>query len=105
MTQEVTDVNFNEVVLQSTKPVLVDFWASWCGPCVVLSPRIDELALQYEGKALVVKLNVDDGPETAGEYGIRSIPTLLFFKGGEEKSRQVGIASKEDLSSKLEALL
>ncbi|XOD69220.1 MAG: thioredoxin [Flavobacteriales bacterium AspAUS03] len=105
MVQEVTDVNFKEVVLQSIKPVLVDFWASWCGPCVALSPRIDDLAEQYEGKVLVVKLNVDDSPETSGKYGIRSIPTLLFFKGGEEKSRQIGIASKENLSIKLEALL
>lgn len=105
MTQEVTDANFKEVVLQSTQPVLVDFWAPWCGPCMALSPRIDELVEQYKGKALVVKLNVDDNPEIASEYGIRSIPTLLFFKGGEEKDRQVGGASKESLTEKLDALL
>ncbi|XOD67460.1 MAG: thioredoxin [Flavobacteriales bacterium Tduv] len=105
MAQEVTDSNFKKMVLQSGQPVLVDFWAPWCAPCMALSPKIDELSEQYKGKALVVKVNIDDNPDTATEYGIRSIPTLLFFKGGEEKDRHVGVAPKESLGSKLDALL
>ena len=83
MATQVNDSNFDAVVLQSQLPVLVDFWAPWCGPCRAIGPIIDELANEYEGKLSVVKLNVDESPSTPGKYGIRAIPTLILFKNGE----------------------
>ena len=105
MALEITDNNFNETVIQSDKPVLVDFWAEWCAPCKVLVPIVDELYEEFNGKAIVGKINVDNNPETAIKYGIRSIPTLLFFKNGEVVDKYVGTTSKVALAAKLEAQL
>jgi len=101
---EITDSNFNEVV-NSDKPVLVDFWAEWCGPCKMIAPVVDELANDYDGKAVVGKVDVDSNPEVAGKFGIRSIPTLLVFKNGEVVDKQVGAVNKSILSQKLDAQL
>jgi thioredoxin 1 len=103
MAKEITDANFSEVVLKSDKPVLVDFWAVWCGPCRMIAPVVEELSNDFEGKAVVGKMDVDANPNTAGEYGIRSIPTLLIFKGGAVVDKVVGAVSKSVLASKLEA--
>lgn len=105
MTLEVTDANFEEVVLQSDKPVVVDFWAEWCGPCRMVAPIIHELSDEYDGKAVMTKLDVDSNPAVAAKYGIRNIPTLLFFKNGEIVDKQVGAVPKAVLANKLEALL
>ncbi|MEK6614668.1 MAG: thioredoxin [Bacteroidota bacterium] len=105
MTIEITDANFDEVVLKSDKPVLVDLWAEWCGPCRMVGPIVEELAKEYEGKAVVGKLNVDNNPNISVKYGIRSIPTLLFFKGGQMVDRQVGAVPKLVLEGKLKAQL
>ncbi|MEM9676155.1 MAG: thioredoxin [Cyclobacteriaceae bacterium] len=101
---EITDSNFSEVV-NSDKPVLVDFWAEWCGPCKMIAPVVDELASDYDGKAVVGKVDVDSNPEVAGKFGIRSIPTLLVFKNGEVVDKQVGAVNKSILSQKLDAQL
>ena len=101
MALEITDVNFKEVVLESEKPVLVDFWATWCGPCRTIAPIIDEISDELTGKAIVGKVNVDDNSETPVEYGIRSIPTLLIFKNGEVVDRVVGAIPKDQIISKL----
>ena len=103
MALEITDANFQEVVLDSDKPVLVDFWATWCGPCRTISPIIDELATELEGKAVVVKVNVDDNSEIPQNYGIRNIPTLLVFKNGELVDKMVGVVPKGQMIEKLEA--
>lgn len=103
MPVELTDQNFEEQVLNSDKPVLVDFWAEWCGPCLQMAPMIDELSNDYEGKAVIGKLDVDSNPQTASKYGIRNIPTLLVFKNGEVVDKQVGAAPKKALGDKLEA--
>ena len=103
MALEITDANFQEVVLDSDKPVLVDFWATWCGPCRTISPIIDELATELEGKAVVGKVNVDDNSEIPQNYGIRNIPTLLVFKDGELVDKMVGVAPKGQMIEKLEA--
>ena len=97
MTTHVSDANFGEEVLSSKEPVLVDFWAEWCGPCRAISPVLEELAGELEGKVKIVKLNVDENPNTASKYGIMSIPTLMMFKNGELASRQVGAAPKAKL--------
>lgn len=103
MANELTDANFNEVVLKSDKPVLVDFWAEWCGPCQMLSPVVEELSKEYQGKALIGKLNVDNNPAIARQYGIMSIPTLLVFKNGKMVEKQVGFVQKHILESILNA--
>ena len=105
MLQEATDLNFEELVLKSDKPVLVDFWAEWCGPCKMLTPTVHELAEDYAGKAIVAKIDVDSSPATSLKYGVRNIPTILFFKNGEVADKQVGVVPKATLASKIEALL
>ena len=102
--QVITDANFKEV-LDTDKPVLVDFWAEWCGPCKMIGPIVKELANDYDGKAVIAKVNVDENPGTAAEFGIRSIPTLLIFKDGEIVDKQIGAVPKAVLSGKLEAQL
>lgn len=99
-----TDANFEEEVLNADEPVLVDFWAEWCGPCRVIAPTIEELAEDFEGRAKIGKLDVDDNPETAMKYNVRSIPTLLFFKDGQVEEQLIGGANKKTLANKLEAL-
>lgn len=105
MALTVTDGTFKESVLQSDKPVLVDFWAPWCGPCRMLSPVIEQLHNEFEGKAVIGKVNVDDNQQIAVEYGIRSIPTLLFFKNGEVVDKLTGVFPKEVIAEKLSAHL
>ena len=105
MALEITSANFEETVLKSDKPVLVDFWAEWCGPCRMVGPIVDELHTEYDGKAVVGKVNVDDQQEIAAEYGIRNIPTILFFKNGEIVDKNVGVAPKGDLAKKIDALI
>ncbi len=105
MAIELTDSNFEELVLKSDKPVLVDFWAEWCGPCRMVAPIVNEISAEYEGKAVVGKLDVDSNPEVAQKYGIRNIPTILFFKNGEVADKQVGAVPKSMLTSKIENLL
>ena len=104
MEKIITDANFSEV-LNTDMPVLVDFWATWCGPCRALAPVIEELAQEYEGKAVVGKCNVDDCEDLPMNFGIRSIPTLLFFKNGQLVDKLVGAAPKADIAAKLDALL
>jgi len=96
---------FDQEVLQSTVPVLVDFWAVWCGPCKMIAPHVEALATDYAGKAKVLKLNVDEEPDIAQKYGIMSIPTLLFFKNGKVVDQVVGAVSKSSIAAKLESLL
>lgn len=103
-TIEITDANFNEI-LNTDKPVLVDFWAEWCGPCKMIGPIVKELAGEYEGKAVIGKVNVDENPNTAAQFGIRSIPTLLVFKDGEIVDKQIGAVPKAVLAGKLDAHL
>jgi len=105
MAIEVTDSNFEEQVLQSDKPVIVDLWAEWCGPCKMIGPIIDEISQEYEGKAVCTKLDVDSNPQTPAQYKVRNIPTILFFKDGELKDKQVGAVPKNTITSKLEALM
>ncbi len=101
---EITDANFEEV-LSTDKPVLVDFWAEWCGPCKMIGPVVEELAGEYDGKAVIAKVDVDSNPQVSAKFGIRSIPTLLFFKNNEIVDKQVGAVPKAVLSQKLEAQL
>ncbi|WP_194777046.1 thioredoxin [Pararhodonellum marinum] len=101
---EITDTNFEEI-MKSEQPILVDFWAEWCGPCKMIGPVVEELAGDYEGKAVIGKVDVDANPSVAQQFGIRSIPTLLFFKGGEIVDKQVGAVPKAVLAQKLEAQL
>jgi thioredoxin 1 len=105
MATEVTESNFEEVVLKSDKPVLVDFWAEWCGPCRMIGPIVEELSHEYAGKVLVTKVDVDSNNAIATQFGIRNIPTILFFKNGQVADKQVGAVSKSTLVNKLNALL
>ncbi|MFQ5571368.1 MAG: thioredoxin [Rhodothermales bacterium] len=100
-----TDDNFQDEVIHSDQPVLVDFWAAWCGPCRMIAPVIEELAVEYEGRAKIAKLDVDYNPQTPMSYGIRSIPTLLFFKDGRVADQLIGAVSKKHLTQKLDALV
>jgi thioredoxin 1 len=105
MAVEFTDANFDEMALASDKPVIIDFWAEWCGPCRMVTPIIQELAEEYDGKAVIGKLNVDQNPEVSMKYGIRSIPTVLYIKDGQVVDKQVGATSKATYASKLDAQL
>ena len=105
MALEITESNFEELVIKSDKPVLVDFWAEWCGPCRIVGPIVDELSNDFEGRAVVGKVNVDAEGGISMKYGIRNIPTLLIFKDGEIVDKQVGVAPKQVLANKLEALI
>ncbi|MGB3179800.1 MAG: thioredoxin [Cyclobacteriaceae bacterium] len=99
---EITDTNFDDII-NSDKPVLVDFWAEWCGPCKMIGPLVEEIAGDYEGKAVVGKVDVDANPQVSAKFGIRSIPTLLFFRNGEIVDKQVGAVPKNVLAQKLDA--
>ena len=101
----IEDANFAEVVLQAKTPVLVDFWAPWCGPCRMVAPVVDELAKEYDGRVSFGKVNVDDSPKIASQYGIMSIPTLILFKDGKPVSNIVGFRPKDELKQNLEAAL
>ncbi len=101
----ITDANFDELVLKSDKPVLIDFWAEWCGPCRMVGPIVEEIAKEFDGKAIVGKVDVDSNPNISMNYGIRNIPTLLFFKGGQIVDKQVGAVPKSVLANKLTAQL
>lgn len=103
MALEINDANFEELVLKSDKPVLVDFWAEWCGPCRMVGPIVEELSKEYEGKAVIGKVNVDHNPNISMNFGIRNIPTILFFKNGQVVDKQVGAVPKANLSAKLNA--
>ncbi|MDZ7797600.1 MAG: thioredoxin [Candidatus Marinimicrobia bacterium] len=105
LTFEVTDQNFEEKVLKNPLPVVVDFWAPWCGPCKMITPKLEELAKEYEGKIEVAKVNVDNSPMVAGQLGIRSIPTLLFVKGGQVADQVIGNVPKSDLVTRINNLL
>jgi thioredoxin 1 len=96
---QLSDANFEEEVLKSDVPVLVDYWAEWCGPCKMIAPVLDEIASEYQGKVKIAKLNIDDNPQTPPRYGIRGIPTLMLFKGGEVEATKVGAVSKSQLTA------
>ena len=105
MALEITDSNFEETVLNSDKPVLVDFWAAWCGPCRMVGPIIDEISEEYEGKAVVGKVDIDSNQQYAAQFGVRNIPTVLVFKNGELVDRKVGVSSKNDYAQALDNLI
>lgn len=105
MALEITDANFEETVLKSDKPVLVDFWAAWCGPCRMVGPIIDELSQEYSGKAVVGKVDVDAHQEFAAKYGVRNIPTVLLFRNGELVDRKVGVSPKAVYAAAIDAQL
>ena len=105
MALAVTDSNFDEIVAKSDKPVMLDFWAEWCGPCRMIAPSVEEMSHEFEGKAVIGKVDVDNNPDVASKFGIRNIPTILFFKNGQVVDKQVGAVPKNSLVAKLEALL
>lgn len=105
MATEVNEANFDEIVIKSSKPVLVDFWAEWCGPCRMISPIVDEIGIEYADKVLVAKVDVDNNNAIASKFGIRNIPTILFFKDGQVADKQVGAVPKSTLVNKLNALI
>ena len=105
MAIQLTDQNFEEIVLKSDKPCVVDFWAEWCGPCRMIAPIISELSDEYDGKAIIGKVDVDSNPGIASQFRVRNIPTILFFKNGEIVDKQVGAVPKATLASKIESLL
>jgi thioredoxin 1 len=102
---EINETNFEAEVLQSSQPVLVDFWAEWCGPCKMLGPALEEIATELAGRVKVAKVNLDHSPELAARFGIQSIPTLLYFAGGEVRDQTVGAVAKKTILSKLEKLI
>ena len=105
MALEITDANFEELVMKSDKPVLLDFWAEWCGPCRMVGPIVEEISNDYDGRAVVGKVDVDNNPGISAQFGIRNIPTILFFKNGEVVDKQVGAVPKAALAGKLDAQL
>lgn len=105
MALEITDANFEELVAKSDKPVMLDFWAEWCGPCRMVGPLVAEISNEYEGKAVVGKVDVDNNPEISMKFGIRNIPTILYFKGGQVVDKQVGAVPKNVLAEKLQKLM
>lgn len=105
MAVEITDANFDELVMKSDKPVMVDFWAEWCGPCRMIGPVVEEMHTEYAGKAIIGKVNVDHNSGVASQFGVRSIPTILFIKNGEVVDKSVGAVPKATLASKLDAIL
>jgi len=105
LTIEVTDQNFQTEVLANSLPVIVDFWAPWCGPCHMITPKLEEIAKDYEGKVVIAKVNVDNSPMVAGQFGIRSIPTLLYVKGGQVVDQVIGNVPKSDLEARLKNLI
>ena len=105
MALEITDSNFEETVLKSDKPVMVDFWAAWCGPCRMVGPIIDELSEEYEGKAIIGKVDIDSNQQYAAQFGVRNIPTVLVFKDGELVDRKVGVSSKNDYAQDIDKII
>lgn len=105
MAIEITDGNFEELVMKSDKPVVVDFWAAWCGPCRMIGPIIEEMSSEYDGKAVVGKVDVDSNPGVSAQFGVRNIPTVLFIKNGEVVDKSVGAVPKAQLTQKLDALV
>lgn len=105
MALEITEANYDEIVSGADKPVVLDFWAAWCGPCKMIGPLIEEMHNEYEGKAIIGKVDVDNNPGIAGKFGIRNIPTVVYLKGGELVDKSVGAVPKAQLTSKLDAIL
>ena len=105
MALEITDSNFEETVLKSDKPVMVDFWAAWCGPCRMVGPIIDELSEEYDGKAIIGKIDIYSNQQYAAQFGVRNIPTVLVFKDGELVDRKVGVSSKNDYAEAIDKLI
>lgn len=105
MAIEITDSNFTEVAMNSDKPVMIDFWAEWCGPCRMVGPIVEEMSHDYDGKAVIGKVNVDENPDVSAKFGIRNIPTIIFLKGGQVVDKSVGAVPKNVLTEKMEALI
>lgn len=105
MALEFTDANFEEMAINSDKPVMIDFWAEWCGPCRMVDPIVKEMATEYDGKAVIGKVNVDENPDISARFGIRNIPTIIFLKGGEMVDKSVGAVPKNVLTDKIDALI